>query len=216
MEREYAHPHHRHHIPSNPNDETAIAKPSSNLILRAQCGIYNANGREDDDDERARQGKGWERVGGGMQRKYVHANLALSLSLFSSHLVSGSLPPTTTTQTSHLELIRPKRGERDRQRKAQEGGLRGERGKRSPKKAKQASGKRSSLYPSTKKGGPFWFRLRNREEGRDTPFFCFDCHLIQFIAHLFLCGHFFLLFFFSYIRIPALVAALEQQCFYCA
>lgn len=51
--------------------------------------------------------------------------------------------------------------------------------------------------------------------GRKKPLSCFYCHLIQFIAHLFLCGHFLLVFFFlfSYIRIPVLVAALEQQCF---
>lgn len=125
----------------------------------------------------------------------------LSLSLAASFLPSLHI---STPHKHPISNYSDQNEERDGQSKAQEGEERREK----PKESKQASGKRSSLYPSTRRGEVFDALVaiqRKEEDANHAPFFCFDCHLIQFIAHLFLCGHFPVFFFFSYIGIPVTV-----------
>lgn len=125
----------------------------SNNLLHAPYGIYN-----DADGETTMTGHGRERARLGTDGRYgrdymyMQHNLALSV-LSASHNHKNISSPATI-------LTRKKRAETER----------GRQERRGSHQRKQASGKRSSLYPSTRKGGreAFWFALvqENEEGGR--------------------------------------------------
>lgn len=154
MERKCPSPHHhRFRLPHREKrNETAIYELSSSL-LHARYGIYNDRNVETTATtglaRKERTGQGLERAGGRRYAKeYVHANLALSLSISPSLRISTA---ATTTQTSHLKLIRPKSHEEMNGAETRGQESETEKGEK-PKESKQASGKRSSLYPSTRRG----------------------------------------------------------------
>lgn len=158
---------------SRPNmTKLAISNNSSppTSSLHARYGIYNEaklGGRR-----RRMTGQGWDgRMGGRMGgNMYMQHNPALSLSLpslpaFSPHLYHHKNISSQNRSNQHDKTEGEKRAQESRE------------GRRGEAQRKQASGKRSSLYPSTRKGGGLlglvWFGRapKGRRKPHKSPLF---------------------------------------------
>lgn len=164
-------PSSRHHIPSAPmtkrNGDFEQPPPIS---YAPRYGIYNDADGETTMTGHGREGHGWERMGGRAEWKAICTCNTIWLSLFllnlfsaSHHYSNISSPARKSNQKKDAQI------RREEERKAV-------REKRGSHQREQASGKRSSLYPSTRKGDreAFWFaalvqRNEEGEQGQHKP-----------------------------------------------